>query len=140
MAMRASRQLTRSSPSSAKSSRSWLVEWVTSESFWRDVVSRFLSGLLVFLVGVLGAAGTGFITHATARGLLFFIVIVVGYLGLTITTVLLIRRLRRRLKAKKDSTLRRRASLWVALMFSYLLAALCILVTLIYAAYVALKW
>lgn len=77
---RPSRQLThpRPLPLLPVVKRTWVGKWVRSESFWQDVTSRALSGLLVGLAGVLVATGGGFIQPGIALKIALSVVVVIA--------------------------------------------------------------
>jgi len=72
--------------------RTWVGEWVRSESFWRDVVSRALAGLIVLLVGTAVAAVLGIIPWSTAGGAITLVLVVlVAVVALTLIATALLK-------------------------------------------------
>jgi hypothetical protein len=56
--------------------RTWVGRWVRSESFWQDVTSRTLSGVIVGLIGLVAVGALGIIDFK-AVGVVGFVVLVV---------------------------------------------------------------
>jgi len=55
------RQLRPARPARQGKKQAWVIQWAKSESFWRDVASRALAGLIVVAAGAIGAAVLGLI-------------------------------------------------------------------------------
>lgn len=88
--MRPSKQLRNPRPLPTPKSRPWVAEWAVSESFWKDVSSRSLSGLLVLGVGAIGAAMLGIIDKDVAPQVALTVLVSLIALVITIIVVPLI--------------------------------------------------
>lgn len=83
---------------SSTATRSWVSGWMRDESFWRDVASNTIAGLIIAIVVAIAAAALGFLP---ARFLwVMLAVIAVG--GLSVALALWLDRVQARYRAVGD--------------------------------------